>query len=128
MYDINLKWTAKMLKDQGLTDNEEGTYQALKEYWKDKIAIVWSVEDVKESLDGKYDLSDEEAIDILQEVFRSHDGGFGITWDTISEAADWVLERNENRKVQKSAVEELPVMNLKFDSSKRLMSERLKQE
>ncbi|WP_020472319.1 hypothetical protein [Zavarzinella formosa] len=45
-----------------------------------QIAIIWSVEDVKEI---HPDLDDEQAWEVLKIVLRRHDATLGVTWDTL---------------------------------------------
>lgn len=56
---------------------------ALAAYWADKVAIVWSVEDVQAECPG---LAAGEAAEVLRKVFRGHDSTLGISWDTIRQA------------------------------------------
>lgn len=44
------------------------------------ISIVWSVEDV---LTVRPDLSDEEAMDVLERAYRGHDAMYGICCETL---------------------------------------------
>lgn len=54
----------------------------LQEFWKDKIAITWTIEDVK-SL--RSDLTDEQAIEVLNTVEHRQDADHGVNWDMIGE-------------------------------------------
>ncbi len=49
-----------------------------------QIAIVWSIQDVKEV---RPDLTDAQAWEVLQLVERSHDANFGVSWETLDAAA-----------------------------------------
>ena len=47
---------------------------------KTSIEIVWCVDDIR-SLG--YQCTDEQGMDVLQQVKKYHDANYGITWDTI---------------------------------------------
>lgn len=53
-------------------------------YWCDKMAIVWTVNDV---IENRSQLTEEEGMDILEKVLDDHDCTCGVTWDTINSAA-----------------------------------------
>ena len=60
--------------------------KALEQYWSDKVAIIWSIDDVFSKADEmEIKLTDEEAEDILNELLDDHDCSRGITWDNIEE-------------------------------------------
>lgn len=50
-----------------------------------EIALIWSIDDVKAV---RSDLSDEQALVVLQEVKRRHDATIGVSWDTLKIWAD----------------------------------------
>ena len=58
---------------------------ALDNYWHNKIAIVWNVEDVQEYAKQEYnvDIEDEPAREILNDVFDNMDSEYGVTWQSI---------------------------------------------
>jgi len=49
-----------------------------------QIALIWSIKDVQE---GRPDLTDEQAWEVLQQVKNDHDATLGVTWDTLEWAA-----------------------------------------
>lgn len=51
---------------------------------KDEITITWHIDDVKEV---RADLTDDQARQVLQYVDRYHDCNYGITWETLDNAA-----------------------------------------
>jgi hypothetical protein len=53
---------------------------ALQEFWLDKIAIVWTVEDI---IDSFPHLTKEDAIEVLHKVHRDHDCEYGITREIV---------------------------------------------
>jgi hypothetical protein len=77
-----------LIKKGLITDidtNKNKALDVLKEYWEDKIAIVWQVEDIIDYAKGhKKKVSREKAINILQSMLRRHDCEYGITWETIN--------------------------------------------
>ena len=50
-----------------------------------EIADIWSVEDV---IEIRPDLNRQQAMKVLQLCANTHDANFGITWDTLSYAAE----------------------------------------
>ena len=50
-----------------------------------EIAITWSVDDVKHI---RPDLTDDQAMDVLYEVKDHHDAEWGVSWTTLSTAAE----------------------------------------
>ena len=50
-----------------------------------QVAIVWSVEDVQ-AVRG--DLSDDQAMQVLREVHRTHDADVGVSWETLRHWAE----------------------------------------
>ena len=57
-----------------------------------QIAIIWSVEDVQTI---RMDLSDEQAMNVLLEVKRTHDCNVGVHWDTLRYWADELYPQNK---------------------------------
>jgi len=51
-----------------------------------QISIIWHINDVHGRAEAKgYDLTDDQASEILEEIERQHDPENGITWKTIDE-------------------------------------------
>ena len=67
--------------------------EALDQYWHDKIAIVWNIEDVQEYAKENYnvDIEDEPAREILNDVFDNMD--YGVTYQTIDANISDYLEK-----------------------------------
>ena len=67
--------------------------QAIQNIWREKIAIVWSVEDIQLAAEEKHHcrLREEDAIHILDSLLENHDAELGITWDTIHWCIDEAL-------------------------------------
>ena len=50
-----------------------------------QIAIIWSIEDVQMI---RPDLSDKQAMEVLEFIKNKHDATLGITWETLKIAAE----------------------------------------
>jgi hypothetical protein len=59
-----------------------------------QIVIVWDIDDVKSR---RKDLTDEQAMDVLNHVKRSHDANEGVHWLTLECAADHLFPEKEER-------------------------------
>ena len=72
----------------------------LKNYWRDKMALVWEVEDVHRAANEKeVALTNAEAVKILQTLHTQHNEQYGIKWeDLTSHIEDKVLGRRLTRK------------------------------
>ena len=74
---------AKALKLKTKKD-KEAIRKGVEDYFKDKIAMSWNIEDVMhvaEEEDMK--ISDDDALYILNLCMNEHDANDGINWDTI---------------------------------------------
>lgn len=61
-------------------DGRQAAQDALAGYWGDKIAITWTIEDIRSC---RKDISDDDAMEALQTVLHGHDATLGVTWDTL---------------------------------------------
>jgi hypothetical protein len=52
----------------------------LEEYWQDRIASVWDIEDVQGQ---RPSLTDDQARDVLDRLMDTHDANYGINWEII---------------------------------------------
>ena len=61
--------------------------QTLQGLWKDKIAITWDANDVRDFAlsDMQRALSDDETRQVLGFLMDEHDATLGVNWDTISD-------------------------------------------
>lgn len=70
----------------------------LSAYWQDKIAVVWTTDDVhgvQEDFDEdeiSSSLSDEQALLILLSAFENQGLHHGITWDSLKYWSQELLE------------------------------------
>ncbi len=84
MYD-HIKEMASSLVEAGLAVDCQQVELVLSAYWADKVAVVWTTEDVHSVQDDFDDeeqtssLSEEQAQIILQKAFDKHDASEGIT-------------------------------------------------
>ena len=88
MYE-HIKGMAASLESAGLAKDGEQVQLVLAAYWADKVAVVWTTEDVHSVQDdfgedvGSSSLSNEQAQNILQKAFDKHDASEGITWESL---------------------------------------------
>ena len=57
------------------------------------IAIIWSIEDVKEV---RPDLNDEECMDVLSYVHKKHDATIGVSWETLEIHSAYLFPKEKN--------------------------------
>jgi hypothetical protein len=85
MYEHHIKDMAASLVEAGLATDHQQVQLVLAAYWADKVAVVWTTEDVhaaQEDFDENEQissLSEEQAQSILQKAFEKHDANEGIT-------------------------------------------------
>ena len=58
------------------------------------ISITWHIEDVQQLVQERFDknISDEDALEVLDCLVRKHDANNGINWDVIECAVEYLLE------------------------------------
>lgn len=105
MYEHHIKEMAtivakKLVEIEGWGDVglwTETFQDALSKYWEDKIAEVWSVDDVVDmAVAIDLEINDEEAKKILHTILDKHDANVGISWDTIeTHIGNYILKRNQ---------------------------------
>ena len=72
----------------------------LQQYWSDKIALIWTTQDVHRSAnERKTVLTEEEARTALTDLHRHHDKQLGLRWKDIT---DWIEESGLGRNMTKS--------------------------
>ena len=88
MYE-HIKDMATSLVEAGLATDHQQVELVLAAYWADKVAVVWTTEDVH-SVQDNFDedeqtssLSDEQAQAVLQKAFDKHNASEGITWESL---------------------------------------------
>jgi len=82
-------------------------YQILTKYWRNKMALVWEVEDVHRAANElELALTNQDAIDVLQTLLELHNAQYGIKWaDITTHIEDKVLGRKLTRPEIKRFVE-----------------------
>ncbi len=80
---------ARGLVEAGLATDRQQVELVLSQYWADKVAVVWTTEDVHAAQDDfdedeqTSSLTEEQAESILQRAFDKHDANVGITWEKL---------------------------------------------
>jgi hypothetical protein len=89
MYEHHIREMATSLVEAGLATDQKQVELVLSRYWEDKVAVVWTNDDVH-SVQDDFDedeqtssLSEEQAQSILQRAFDKHDANVGITWESL---------------------------------------------
>src|ERR1700677_2809348 len=87
--DSMVRRLSPILKDKYKAD------RILKNYWRDKMALVWEGEDVHRAANEReVALTNAEAMKILQTLLNQHNRQYGIKWgDLIYHIEDQVLGR-----------------------------------
>ncbi len=80
---------ASSLVEEGLATDQKLVELVLSRYWEDKVAVVWTTDDVH-SIQDDFDedifsssLSEEQAQTVLQKALENHDTDVGITWESL---------------------------------------------
>ena len=89
MYDHHIQEMAVSLVEAGVATDKQQVESVLSQYWADKVAVVWTTDDVH-SIQDDFDedvcsssLSEEQAESILHKTFDKHDANVGITWESL---------------------------------------------
>lgn len=98
MHDHHIEDMVRKLKPV-LTDKARAL-KILRRYWRDKIALVWSAEDVHRAANEKeVALTEREAIQVLQTLLNQHNAQYGLKWEDITtHIQDNVLGRNLSKR------------------------------
>ncbi len=100
MYDHHLHAMAASLVEAGLATDCQQVEKVLAKYWADKVAVIWTTDDVHSIQDDfnedtcSSSLSEEQAINVLQETLDSHDTYNGITWESLRYWSEELLEKS----------------------------------
>ena len=80
--------------------NQGKAKQILEGYWSDKVAVVWSIDQVHRAANEcKRVLTNLQAQEILQQFFKLHNAQYGLTWEMLTQLIDQsILGRNISRK------------------------------
>ena len=72
----------------------------LQRYWSDKVAIVWTTQDVHRAANERETvLTEQEARAALTDLHRHHDKQLGLRWKDVT---DWIEESGLGRDITKS--------------------------
>jgi hypothetical protein len=83
------------------TFNGQELWRNIHEYKDDiqqgkAIALIWTTEDVHvKAEENDIELTEEQAIKVLEYISNHHDCSYGVNWDTIDCSIDEVLENWE---------------------------------
>jgi hypothetical protein len=101
MHQHTIKGMLRALRPM-LKDNI-AAQQRLERYWLDKIAIVWTTEDVHRAANEReLALTEEEATHVLQRLLDRHDAQYGLKWADITA---YIEDRVLGRKLTKREVD-----------------------
>jgi hypothetical protein len=71
----------------------------LREFWSDKMALVWTTQDIHRAANERETvLTEEEARTALADLHRHHDKQLGIRWQDIVE---WIEQSGLGRDITK---------------------------
>lgn len=74
----------------------------LEKYWSDKIALVWTAEDVfRAANERELPVTPEEARQVLNHLLDNHDAQYGLKWQDIT---DYIDERVLGRAMTKREI------------------------
>ena len=98
MHEHHIKGMLRALRS--VPKDRTAAKERLERYWSDKIAIVWTVEDVHRAANEReIALTAEEANQVLRHVFDHHDAQCGIKWeDLTNRIEDCVLGRKMSKR------------------------------
>jgi hypothetical protein len=86
MNDYMLEEMADAISNQLRVPNGD-VLRILHEYWQDKIAPVWQVDDLLQTaLHAGVPITKDDALTVLKDLFEGHDAELGITWMTLEVA------------------------------------------
>jgi len=73
--------------------------QGLKKYWADKIALIWTTQQVHRAANEKeIVLTETEARELLNELLENYNPQYGLEWSDVSER---VMESGKGRDITK---------------------------
>ena len=102
MYDFEIEEIAKIVHEDissvKISEISVDTiHQSIKKYWADKVAVVWTTEDIDSVLfetdedNGDKLLTDKQKFDALNIAFNSHDSETGLNNDCLRSSVKEVL-------------------------------------
>jgi hypothetical protein len=101
MHDQIINDTLAVLRS--VVKNEEKAKDLLQRYWLNKIAVIWTTEDVHRAANERdLALTQKEAVQVLRYVFDHHDAQCGLKWEDITNRIE---DRVLGRKMTKREVD-----------------------
>ncbi|MFZ5903190.1 MAG: hypothetical protein ACOYZ8_06545 [Chloroflexota bacterium] len=83
MYDYMIEEMADAIARELRVDNNDAL-RVLHQYWEDKIAHVWQVDNVLGcAMNAGKPITRVDALELLHEIFEDLDSELGITWGTL---------------------------------------------
>ena len=90
--------------------NRERAKRILERFWGDKMALVWTVQDVYTAANEReVALTKWEAIKILQELHHHHNKQYGIKWEDVTA---YIEEFVMGRKLTKAELKRFVEKNI----------------
>lgn len=66
--------------------NPKRAEQILDLFWRDKIALIWSLRDVHTAANEReVALTNQEAVKVLRDLHHRHDKQFGLKWEDLTD-------------------------------------------
>ncbi len=104
MYQHHIEEMARGLVKAGVATDRQQVELVLFQYWVDKVAIVWTTDDVHAAQDDfdenteTSSLTEEQAQSILHKALDKHDTSEGITWESLRYWSEECLEKLHDEK------------------------------
>ena len=108
MHDYIIEAMVKALKPP--LKNAGRAKQILDQFWSDKMALVWTVQDVHTAANEReVALTNQEAIKVLQELHHYHDKQLGLRWEDVTA---YIEEYALGRKLTKAETKRFVEKNI----------------
>jgi len=83
MHDYIIEDMVRKLKP--VLKDKARAQKILTRYWRDKMALVWDVEDVHRAANEReVALTEKEAIQVLETLHRQHNPQLGLRWEDLT--------------------------------------------
>jgi hypothetical protein len=96
---------------RSVVKNEEKARDLLQQYWLNKIALIWTTENVHQAANERETvLTENEAQEILTNLHQLHNPQYGLQWKDLYEAIEQsgfgrdITKRELNRFVHKDVL------------------------
>ena len=86
-------YTVNETDSRMIARNGEAALELGAEILQSSAFVIWTIEDVHEVCP---DLDDEQAAIVLRYVEKKHDANFGISWNTIEVAAEYLFPATDD--------------------------------